>query len=62
MTRRSCHVRRVCEVAGRRADELAEAYMKVAADAYRNHPLYEPREQAAMLRRALESVALEPPP
>jgi len=56
------HVRRVREVADQRADELAEAYMKVAADVYRNHPLYEPREQAAMLRRALESVSLEPPP
>jgi RNA polymerase sigma factor (sigma-70 family) len=55
------HVRRVRDIADRRADELTEAYMKVAADVYRNHPLYEPREQAAMLRRALESVSLEPP-
>ncbi len=55
------HVRRVRDIAGRRADELTEAYMKVAADVYRNHPLYEPTEQVAMLRRALESVSLEPP-
>jgi hypothetical protein len=38
-----------------------EVYMKVAAQVYRNHPFYEPCEQAALLRRALESVSLEPP-
>lgn len=55
------HWRKVREVAGDRAGELAEAYMKVAADVYRNHPFYEPAEQAAILRRALETVSLGPP-
>jgi len=55
------HLRRVRDVAEQRAGELTEAYMKVASDVYRNHPLYEPEEQVAMLRRALESVSLEPP-
>jgi hypothetical protein len=27
---------------------------------YRNHPFYEPAEQAAILRRALETVSLVP--
>jgi hypothetical protein len=46
--------RKVREVAGDRADELMDAYMKVAAQVYRDHPFYEPAEQAATLRRALE--------
>jgi RNA polymerase sigma factor (sigma-70 family) len=50
--------RKVREVADDRADELTDAYMKVAADVYRNHPFYEPAEQAAILRRALEGVSL----
>jgi RNA polymerase sigma factor (sigma-70 family) len=55
------HRRKVREVADDRAGELTDAYMKVAADVYRNHPFYEPAEQAAILRRALETVSLGPP-
>jgi RNA polymerase sigma factor (sigma-70 family) len=55
------HRRKVRDVADDRVGELTEAYMKVAADVYRNHPFYEPAEQAAILRRALEGVALGPP-
>lgn len=50
------HLRRVSEVADRHADELTDAYMRVGADVYRNHPLYEPVQQAAMLRQVLEAV------
>jgi RNA polymerase sigma factor (sigma-70 family) len=52
---------KVREVAEDRAEELAEIYMKVAAAVYRNHPFYEPPQQAEMLRQALKSVSLEPP-
>jgi RNA polymerase sigma factor (sigma-70 family) len=52
---------RVREVADDRADELADAYMKLAASVYRDHPFYQPPEQAAMLREALKSVSLGPP-
>ena len=52
--------RRVREVAPDRAGELQEAYMKVAADVYRNHPFYEPAEQAAKLRQVLNGVTLDP--
>jgi len=48
-------------VADDRAGELMDAYMKVAAQVYRDHPFYEPAEQAATLRRALQAVSLEPP-
>lgn len=54
------HRRKVREVADGRANEQSDAYMKVAADVYRNHPFYEPAEQAAILRRALETVSLVP--
>ncbi len=54
------HQRRVREVAEERSDELTDVYMRVAADVYRNHPFYEPPEQAAILRRALETVPLGP--
>jgi len=57
----SQHQRKVREVAGERASELTEAYMKVAAEVYRGHPFYEPAEQAAKLREALRTVSLEPP-
>lgn len=53
--------RRVRDVAEERANELMDAHMKVAANVYRNHPFYEPPEQAAMLREALKTVSLEPP-
>jgi RNA polymerase sigma factor (sigma-70 family) len=51
------HLRRIRDVVDERADELSAAYMKVADDVYRNHPFYEPPEQAAMLRRVLGSLA-----
>ncbi len=52
--------RRVHQVAWSRAGELTEAYMKAAAEIYGNHPFYEPAGQAAVLRRALDVVNLEP--
>jgi RNA polymerase sigma factor (sigma-70 family) len=57
----SDYQRKVREVAGDRAGELVDAYMKVAAQVYRDHPFYEPAEQVATLRRALATVSLEPP-
>lgn len=57
----SQYQRKVREVAGDRAGELMEAYKKVAAQVYRNHPFYEPAEQAATLRQALKTVSLAPP-
>jgi RNA polymerase sigma factor (sigma-70 family) len=57
----SDYLRRVREVADDRADELMDAYMKVAASVYRSHPFYEPSEQVEMLRRALTTISLEPP-
>jgi RNA polymerase sigma factor (sigma-70 family) len=53
--------RRVRDVAEERADELMEAYMRVGASVYRDHPFYEPAEQAGRLREALKSVSLEKP-
>jgi RNA polymerase sigma factor (sigma-70 family) len=53
--------RKVREVAGDRAGELTDVYMKVAAQVYRDHPFYEPAEQVATLRQALKTVSLEPP-
>ena len=55
------HQRKVRDVAGGRAGELIDAYMKVAAQVYRDHPFYEPAEQVEMLREALKTVSLEPP-
>lgn len=54
------HRREVREVAGKRADEWGDAYMKVAAHVYRGHPFYEPAEQAALLRKVLPSIPMEP--
>ena len=48
-------------MAGERADELIDVYMKIGAAVYRDHPFYEPADQVAMLRKALASVSLEPP-
>jgi RNA polymerase sigma factor (sigma-70 family) len=56
----SNHQRKVREVAGERAGELMDAYMKVGAEVYRNHPFYEPEEQVAKLREALRAVSLGP--
>jgi hypothetical protein len=53
--------RKVREVAGDRADELTDAYAKVAAQVYRDHPFYEPAGQVATLRQALLAVSLAPP-
>jgi RNA polymerase sigma factor (sigma-70 family) len=53
-----CSVR---EVADDRAGELMYAYMKVGASVYRNHPFYEPSEQAEILRQALKSLTIGPP-
>lgn len=52
------HVRRVREVAAQRTPEIFEAYMEAGASVYRNHPLYEPSEQAEILRRVLPPLAL----
>jgi RNA polymerase sigma factor (sigma-70 family) len=52
--------RRVREVADARAEEWSEAYMQYAASLYRDHPFYEPAEQAAIARHMLESISLEP--
>ena len=52
--------RRVRDVADARAEEWSEAYMQHAASLYRDHPFYEPAEQAAIVRLMLESVSLEP--
>jgi RNA polymerase sigma factor (sigma-70 family) len=52
------HVRKLKEFAAQRAPEQLEAYMEVAASVYRNHPLYEPSEQAAILRRVLPAFTV----
>jgi RNA polymerase sigma factor (sigma-70 family) len=52
----SGHVRRIRDVAGARADELGEAYMKIAEDLYRDHPFYEPADQAERLRQVLQAL------
>ncbi len=53
----SGHLRRIREVAGARADELGEAYMKVAEDIYREHPFCEPADQAEKVRQVLRTLA-----
>jgi RNA polymerase sigma factor (sigma-70 family) len=55
------HLRSVRSLAGKRGDELHEAYMRVAADVYRDHPFYEPQEQARMLREVLASTSFATP-
>jgi RNA polymerase sigma factor (sigma-70 family) len=55
------HQRKVRDVAGGRAEELIDAYMKVAAEVYRGHPFYEPAEQVEKLREALKTVSMDPP-
>ena len=52
------HARKVREVAAQRAPELIDAYMEIGASVYRNHPFYEPSEQAAILRRVLGPLEL----
>lgn len=54
--------RRVREAVDDRAGELMDAYMKIGARAYRDHPFYEPSRQAvAAVREALKTVSLQPP-
>jgi hypothetical protein len=50
--------RKVRNVAGDRINELSEAYMQVGAAVYRNHPFYEPPQQADMLKRVLQAVSM----
>ena len=57
----SGHLRKVREVAGDRSGELEEAYMRVGAQVYRDHPFYQPAEQVATLRHALKTLSLQPP-
>jgi RNA polymerase sigma factor (sigma-70 family) len=52
------HARKVREVAAQRAPELSDAYMEIGASVYRNHPFYEPSEQAAILRKALAQLSV----
>jgi RNA polymerase sigma factor (sigma-70 family) len=52
------HTRKVREVAAQRAPELIDAYMEVGASVYRDHPFYDPSEQAAILRRILGQLSL----
>jgi RNA polymerase sigma factor (sigma-70 family) len=52
------HARKVREIAAQRAPEIYDAYMEVGASVYRDHPFYEPAEQAAILRKALAQVSI----
>ncbi|MGA3372516.1 MAG: RNA polymerase sigma factor [Terracidiphilus sp.] len=52
------HTRRVREVAAQRAPELMDASMEAGASVYRNHPFYEPSEQAEILRRVLPPLTV----
>jgi len=54
------HRRRVRDVAGQRAEEWGDAYSKLSAKVYRDHPFYEPAQQVAMLRKVLPSMPLGP--
>jgi RNA polymerase sigma factor (sigma-70 family) len=52
------HVRKVKDVSAQRSADLIDAYMEAAASVYRNHPFYEPAEQAAILRRVLSNFTV----
>jgi RNA polymerase sigma factor (sigma-70 family) len=52
------HARKVRDVAAQRVPELMDAYMEIGASVYRNHPFYEPSEQAEILRRVLPPLTL----
>jgi RNA polymerase sigma factor (sigma-70 family) len=52
------HVRRVQDVAAQRTPEIFDAYMEAVASVYRNHPFYEPPEQAEILRRVLPPMTI----
>jgi RNA polymerase sigma factor (sigma-70 family) len=47
------HLRRVRDLVDERAEGIREAYAKVADDVYRDHPFYQPAEQAEKVRQAL---------
>lgn len=51
------HLRRIRDVVDERADEIREAYVKVADDVFRDHPFCEPAEQVEKLRRVLRDIA-----
>jgi RNA polymerase sigma factor (sigma-70 family) len=53
--------RKVRDVAQNRMNELHEAYMQVCANVYIDHPFYDPPSQLEKVRKALESVSLDPP-
>jgi RNA polymerase sigma factor (sigma-70 family) len=53
----SGHLRKIRDVVDERADEIREAYVKVADDVFRNHPFYEPSEQVERLRGVLKDLA-----
>ncbi len=48
---------RVREVARARADELTQAYEMYGADVFRDHPFYECRDAAQMVRKALATLS-----
>ncbi|MGB7985653.1 MAG: RNA polymerase sigma factor [Terracidiphilus sp.] len=52
------HKQKVREVSAQRAPELFDAYMESGSSVYRNHPFYEPPEQAEILRRVLPPMTL----
>ena len=52
------HVRKVREVVAQLVPELQDAYMQTAASVYRNHPFFEPSEQAAILRKVIPSLSI----
>jgi RNA polymerase sigma factor (sigma-70 family) len=52
------HARKVRDVAAQRVPELMDAYMEIGASVYRDHPFYEPSEQAAILRQALAQLSV----
>jgi RNA polymerase sigma factor (sigma-70 family) len=52
----SGHLRKIREVVDERADEIREAYVKVADDVFRGHPFYEPAEQVQKLRQVLKDI------
>jgi RNA polymerase sigma factor (sigma-70 family) len=52
------HARKVRDVAAQRVPELMDAYMEIGASVYRDHPFYEPSEQAVILRKALAQLSV----
>jgi RNA polymerase sigma factor (sigma-70 family) len=50
------HLRRIWDVVDERAEQVREAYVKVADDVFRDHPFYEPEEQVEKLRGVLKEL------